>query len=118
MIQSCVPFAISFNQPGTPLDYPLPPKEEQTEILRVVVRESMSADLVDKLISDIVEVTERVIASEPIDLGALQSRPTALSRRSGKQAHPHKEKKEKVTKGKAGEKAHHPMAKGGHRSVC
>lgn len=31
-------------------NYPLPPNEEKTEILRVVVRESMSRDLLDRLI--------------------------------------------------------------------
>lgn len=33
-------------------NYPLPPNEEQTEISRVVVRESMSLDLLDRLVSD------------------------------------------------------------------
>jgi glutamate decarboxylase len=38
-------------------NYPLPPNEEKTEISRVVVRESMSLDLLDRLVSDIISVT-------------------------------------------------------------
>ncbi|TPX20211.1 hypothetical protein DIZ76_016099 [Coccidioides immitis] len=97
-------------------NYPLPPKTDNIEILRVVVRESMSGDLIDKLISDIVEVTERVMTSEPIDVAVLQSRPTSLARRHGRLET--KLPAKKITKVKAGEKARHPMAKGGHRSVC
>jgi glutamate decarboxylase len=36
--------------------YPLPPSCEDTEILRVVIRESLSGDLARKLLSDIIEV--------------------------------------------------------------
>jgi glutamate decarboxylase len=38
------------------LSYPLPPNCEDTEILRVVVRESLSGDLSRKLIIDILNV--------------------------------------------------------------
>jgi glutamate decarboxylase len=38
------------------LSYPLPPDCENTEILRVVVRESLSGDLIRKLISDVLQV--------------------------------------------------------------
>jgi hypothetical protein len=41
--------------------YPLPPSCDKTEILRVVVRESLSGDLIRKLIADIFEVTERLL---------------------------------------------------------
>lgn len=41
--------------------YPLPPNAEDTEILRVVVRESLSGDLVRKLIVDILQVTETLL---------------------------------------------------------
>ncbi len=44
-------------------NYPLPPDEEKTEILRVVVRESMSFDLLDRLIADICVVTQNMIVS-------------------------------------------------------
>lgn len=42
-------------------NYPLPPNEEKIEILRVVVRESMSFDLLDRLISDICATTQDLI---------------------------------------------------------
>lgn len=42
--------------------YALPPAEEKTEILRVVVRESMSGDLLSKLIHDIIAVAEMLLA--------------------------------------------------------
>ncbi|KAK6904943.1 glutamate decarboxylase [Kwoniella mangroviensis CBS 10435] len=42
-------------------NYPLPPAEEDTEILRCVVRESLSGDLARKLILDIIQVTEGLL---------------------------------------------------------
>ncbi|KAK9236824.1 pyridoxal phosphate-dependent transferase [Lipomyces kononenkoae] len=52
-------------------NYPLPPNEADVEILRVVVRESMSCDLLEQLFEDILIVTETLIASDPIDMAAL-----------------------------------------------
>jgi glutamate decarboxylase len=46
------------------ISYPLPPSCEDTEILRVVVRESLSGDLIRKLISDILEVTEHLLEGD------------------------------------------------------
>lgn len=43
--------------------YPLPPAVENIEILRVVIRESLSGDLVRKLITDILQVTETLLES-------------------------------------------------------
>ena len=40
------------------LQYELPPALEKEEILRVVVRESMSEDLVEMLVHDVIEVVE------------------------------------------------------------
>ncbi|EEA22720.1 glutamate decarboxylase, putative [Talaromyces marneffei ATCC 18224] len=54
-------------------NYPLPPTANNIEILRVVVRESMSADLLECLIADIVAVTERLVQSDPVDLSTLQT---------------------------------------------
>jgi glutamate decarboxylase len=54
-------------------NYALPPSEQDTEILRVVVRESMSADLLDRLIGDILEVTETLMKSDAVDLEAFSS---------------------------------------------
>jgi glutamate decarboxylase len=45
-------------------NYPLPPNEEHIEILRIVVRESFSQDLVDTVLSDIIWATETLAASE------------------------------------------------------
>ncbi|KAI8632828.1 glutamate decarboxylase [Xylariaceae sp. FL1651] len=55
-------------------NYALPPGEDKTEILRVVVRESMTFDLVDRLISDLVSVTQTLIDSDEVDLSVLQFR--------------------------------------------
>ena len=57
-------------------DYTLPPGCTDTEILRVVVRESMSADLLDMLICDIMSTTETIIESTGTDLECY-SRPQA-----------------------------------------
>ncbi|KAI0552334.1 glutamate decarboxylase [Xylaria curta] len=53
-------------------NYALPPNENQTEILRVVVRESMSLDLLDRLISDIVSVTQTLIEKGDADASVLR----------------------------------------------
>lgn len=45
-------------------NYALPPACEKTEILRVVVRESLSGDLERKLITDIIKVTETLLQGE------------------------------------------------------
>ncbi|EZF34815.1 glutamate decarboxylase [Trichophyton interdigitale MR816] len=98
-------------------NYPLPPKEQDTEILRVVVRESMAADLIDKLVADIAAVTERLMKSDPVDLSALQTGPTNLERRRVRnREHPHKVSKRPG--GKKEKTAGHPMRSGIHRSVC
>ncbi|OCK74741.1 hypothetical protein K432DRAFT_429859 [Lepidopterella palustris CBS 459.81] len=41
-------------------NYPLPPNEDKTEILRVAVLESMSMDQLDRFISDICALTEKL----------------------------------------------------------
>jgi glutamate decarboxylase len=60
----------------TSIDYPLPPNEETTEILRVVVRESLSLDMIDRLISDICSVTENLMSSDQADLLGWQPGPS------------------------------------------
>lgn len=42
-------------------NYPLPPNEEATQILRVVVRYNLSHKLLDKLMSDLVDCTETLM---------------------------------------------------------
>ncbi|KAK2732346.1 hypothetical protein FQN55_004250 [Onygenales sp. PD_40] len=62
-------------------NYPLPPTEDKIEILRIVVRESMSADLIDRLVADTVAIIEKLMATEAVDLAGLQTGPTSLARR-------------------------------------
>ncbi|RVX73544.1 hypothetical protein B0A52_02432 [Exophiala mesophila] len=64
-------------------NYPLPPNEENQEILRVVVRESMSLDLLDRLISDIIAVTQSLMESDVFDLQALQDSATSIEQSHG-----------------------------------
>jgi glutamate decarboxylase len=54
-------------------NYPLPPGEDKTEILRVVVRESMSMDLLDRLIADICQITQNLIVSASYPLVKLEA---------------------------------------------
>ena len=91
-------------------DYPLPPSEEKTEILRIVVRESMSLDLLDRLISDIIAVTQTLVECDLGDLSALQ--PTSTSIEKQHQSHGVDAKHRK----KYGSKR--PMSEGVHRTVC
>lgn len=88
-------------------NYPLPPNEEKTEILRVVVRESMSLDLLDRLITDIITVTEQLMKSDPMDLSALQGS-NSIEKQHQSKGVDHANK----------HKAQRPMSKGVHRTVC
>jgi len=91
-------------------NYPLPPNCGETEILRVVVRESMSFDLLDRLITDILAVTERLMQADPMDLAALQPGATTASLEKWKQS---------LGVGHADKhQVKRPMHKGIHRSVC
>ncbi|KAI1851173.1 hypothetical protein JX265_013291 [Neoarthrinium moseri] len=92
-------------------NYALPPKEDKTEILRVVVRESMSFDILDKLISDLVSVTETLIDNDEIDLSILKKqKPAGSSTAKASSA------KDQVTNAlKQKEKR---MEDGIHRTVC
>jgi glutamate decarboxylase len=116
-------------------NYALPPGEASTEILRVVVRESMSFDLLDRLVTDIVQVTETLMENEEQDLGILTRQrkgPVVATdgkkgRGEGKGGEATKEKGEQRP-GKAdgvgekvkglGKEAKKRMEDGIHRSVC
>lgn len=68
----------------------------------------MSADLVDKLINDIVSVTETLMESDAMDLAAYQPGRASVEKKHGSkglQAHQRGEAKR-------------PMSEGVHRSVC
>ena len=86
-------------------NYPFPPTEEKTEILRVVIRESHNLDLVDRLIADICSVTQSLIDNEVPDLSAWQ--PFSNSVEKEHQGLGVKNKKD----------ARRPL-QGVHRSVC
>jgi len=45
-------------------NYNLPPNEEKVEILRIVVRESMNADIIENVAKDIFEITEQIMKSD------------------------------------------------------
>lgn len=45
-------------------NYELAPDLQTTEILRVVVRESVTADMVDRLVGDLVEIVDQLAQSD------------------------------------------------------
>lgn len=94
-------------------NYPLPPSEEKIEILRVVVRESMSFDLLDRLITDICQTTQNLIDSDAKDLSILQIGKDT----SAEKAHSSKgtSRDAKSTHAHTGK---NPLTKGVHRTVC
>jgi glutamate decarboxylase len=81
----------------TSADYPLPPNEDKTEILRVVVRESLSLDMIDRLVTDICAVN--LAAFQPSS-----SVEKTHANKGLKKEHKHK--------------AERPMSEGVHRTVC
>ena len=89
-------------------NYPLPPHCEKTEILRVVVRESMSMDLLDRLLTDINSTTEQLMNSDAIDLGPYQPGAMGVEKQHQSRGNDHLNK----------HKAERPMHKGVHRTVC
>lgn len=89
-------------------NYALPPNENQIEILRVVVRESMSLDLLDRLISDMVSVTEALVNNQGADLSALQHTD------AGSAGARHDAKKPQQTANEGGKR----LEDGIHRAVC
>ncbi|KAJ4420003.1 glutamate decarboxylase gad1 [Neurospora sp. IMI 360204] len=108
-------------------NYALPPNEDQTEILRVVVRESFSFDLIDKLVTDLVSVTETLMENDEVDLSVLQGhqggrrRPvTKEDKKRQKEERKREEKGKGEEKGKREEKKEEKkrMGEGIHRSVC
>ncbi|KAF2669119.1 glutamate decarboxylase [Microthyrium microscopicum] len=91
-------------------NYPLPPDGESIEILRVVVRESMALDLMDKLISDLAQVTESLIEIEDdFDIASWNPFPKKGSSTKSKSNQGGDDGKEKNNS---------DMTGGVHRSVC
>ncbi|KAI4134799.1 MAG: hypothetical protein LQ347_001229 [Umbilicaria vellea] len=89
-------------------NYPLPPNEDKIEILRVVVRESMSLDLLDRLISDIFAVTQTLMDTDAVDLSAFQPGASSIEKEHQSTGRDSRNK----------HKANRPMSHGVHRSVC
>jgi glutamate decarboxylase len=106
-------------------NYALPPDEDQTEILRVVIRVSMSFDMLDRLVTDIVQVTETLMEKDEVDLSVLGEQRRGPLRRDRAEGKGKGEGKGdgKVKKGeeearKVGKEVKRRMAEGIHRSVC
>ncbi|KAJ9635409.1 glutamate decarboxylase gad1 [Coniosporium tulheliwenetii] len=89
---------------GTEESYTL----NMTEILRVVVRESMSMDLLDRLISDISAVTQPLMEGDEMDLSVWQPFPSSIEK-----THP-SAGTDSRNRHKARRPTHHVI----HRSVC
>jgi glutamate decarboxylase len=75
----------------------------------VVVRESMSLDLLDRLIADIIATTENIMESDAVDLQSWQP----FTNTSTEKQH-----SSRGVQGHEKHKATRPMSKGVHRSVC
>ncbi|KAI1631275.1 pyridoxal phosphate-dependent transferase [Biscogniauxia mediterranea] len=95
-------------------NYALPPTEDKTEILRVVVRENMSFDILDRLISDLVSVTQTLIDNDKVDLTVLKAqRPVGASGAADNLKREYRKKTLEALE------THVPrLAEGIHRSVC
>jgi glutamate decarboxylase len=108
------------------VDYPLPPNEEKTEILRVVVRESLSLDMIDRLVADIIQVMEQLqVGLDPgmHDRGSLltlSQSTDATDLAAWQPSNPSAEKSHASLGHRAHNrhKAKRPMHEGVHRSVC
>jgi glutamate decarboxylase len=54
-------------------NYTLPPNMEKTEILRIVVRETMSADLLQGLVGDILSIAETLMKADLVELAGFSA---------------------------------------------
>ncbi|KAK3363422.1 glutamate decarboxylase [Lasiosphaeria hispida] len=95
-------------------NYSLPPNEDATDILRVVVRESMSFDLLDRLVTDIVQVTETLMGNDEVDLSILTKQRREPAKKEGRDRGGKGAKKDGTGLGNEVKR----MADGIHRSVC
>lgn len=76
------------------------------------MRESMAADLIDRLVADIVDVTEKLMVTDPVDMAALHVGPTSIERRAVRPGHRHEQEKG------IAKPSEEPPSKGIHRYVC
>ena len=75
----------------------------------MVVRESMSLDLLNRLISDIFAITQILMGTDAVDLQAYQPGSSSVEKHHASVGYDHHEGKKH---------AKHPMTKGIHRTVC
>ncbi|KAG0048791.1 hypothetical protein BGZ83_006298 [Gryganskiella cystojenkinii] len=68
-------------------NYPLAKGEENVEILRVVVRESLSEDLVEALVADIIEAVEILQENSSFDVSVLSTKGPSSSGQEGEKGH-------------------------------
>lgn len=68
----------------------------------------MSLDLLDRLITDIVAVTEQLMESDPIDLAGFQPGATSIEKQHMSKGVDHTQR----------HRAERPMGEGVHRTVC
>lgn len=68
----------------------------------------MSLDLLDRLISDIISVTQTLMDSDAMDIAAFQPGSHAVEKQHASLGYPAKDK----------HKAKRPMGEGVHRTVC
>lgn len=68
----------------------------------------MSLDLLDRLISDIISVTETLIQSDAMDIAAFQPSSQTVEKQHSSLGYPAKDR----------HKAKRPMGEGVHRGVC
>ncbi|EAA36582.3 glutamate decarboxylase [Neurospora crassa] len=102
-------------------NYALPPNEDQTEILRVVIRESFSFDLIDRLVTDLVSVTETLMENDEVDLSLLQQHQGGRRRpltKDEKRIEKEEREREERKGEERGEEKGKRMGEGIHRSVC
>ncbi|TDZ34118.1 Glutamate decarboxylase [Colletotrichum sidae] len=100
-------------------NYPLPPTEEKIEILRVVVRETMTFDLLERLLTDIAAVTETLMENDEIDLQVLRKHHGRKKVRvKGDEEKEKKQREEKEGAAKVIGREVRSMEDGIHRAVC
>ena len=73
----------------------------------------MSLDLLDRLITDIISVTEELMSSDPVDLAAFAPKATHIEK-----SHMSMGTEGIASSGRHKQKANKPMRNGVHRTVC
>ncbi|KAK4057369.1 glutamate decarboxylase gad1 [Microbotryomycetes sp. JL221] len=92
-------------------NYELPPDVEDVEILRVVVRESMSEEMIERLVTDILEVTEDLMQESQDSSNVASNQRRAHERQQVGGAHGKSERD-------ASKQGHEGVRPTGHDSVC